>query len=492
MAYEQFIRDLNYLGKKDLDRIKKAYEFAQSAHQGQFRQTGEPFFSHSVAVAKTLALWKLDADTIIAALLHDVLEDTTVKIDQIRHGFGKNVANLVEAVTKLGRIRIKKSWFPFKPSKKENLADFERQAETLRKMIIAMSRDIRAILIKLADRLHNMKTLHGVEQQKQARIAKETLEIYAPIAHRLGMNELRGVLEDLAFPYVYPAEYKWITELAVPVYKKRQKYLSKIIKIASKKMRQEKIKFEIHGRAKHIYSLYRKMLRHDKDLSQIYDLVAVRIIVLTIEDCYKVLGILHANWKPLVGKIKDYIALPKPNGYQSLHTTVFCQAGEIVEFQIRTVQMHELAENGIAAHWHYSQVKTSAKMPKETLIWIQKLARWQKSLHNPKSLYEDLKLDFFKDRIFVFTPKGDIKDLPAGATSVDFAYAIHTQIGNRCVGAKCNGKMIGLSKPLENADIVEILIARKGGKPKRDWLNFVKTSLAKNHIRKFFKLGPVS
>lgn len=485
MSFEELVKNLKYLKDAELEKIKKAYFFAREAHQEQKRYTGEPYLEHSLNAASTLASWKLDAEAICAAILHDVPEDTKFSIKQIRKEFGKNVAELVDGVTKLGHIRIKKSWFPFRPSKKETLADFERQVETLRKMILAMSKDIRVILIKFADRLHNMQTLQAVEKESQERIAKETLEIYAPLAHRLGMMELKGILEDLAFPYVYPKEYKWLSQLTIPEYKKREKYLKKVKKILEKKLKTSNIPLlEIHSRAKHFYSLYKKLLKYDKDLSKIYDLVALRIIVPTVEDCYKALGIIHADWKPLVGRIKDYISMPKPNGYQSLHTTVFCEGGEIVEFQIKTVPMHEQAENGIAAHWHYTEQKISNKLPKEKLAWIHQLAKWQKSLRDPKKLYEDLKLDFFKDRIFVFTPKGDIIDLPAGSVAIDFAYAIHTEVGNRCIGAKANGQLISLDKPLANSDIVEIITSKKKSLPKRDWLEFVKTSQARSCIRK--------
>jgi len=353
------------------------------------------------------------------------------------------------------------------------------------------------VIIKLADRLHNMKTLEGVEESKRLRIAKETLEIYAPLAYRLGMGELKGQLEDLAFPYVYPAEFRKVKSQVAEALQTRKTYLEKVTRVVGKKLAEEGIEAQIHGRAKHLYSLWRKLQRYDNDISRIYDLIALRIIVKSVGDCYKALGIIHENWKPLVGRIKDYIAMPKPNGYQSLHTTVFCLEGKIVEFQIRTQKMHEQAENGIAASWHYSEkkgtldyiLKRIKRVPQEDLRWVKELAKWQRNLQDNLEFSQNLEVDFFSDRIFVYTPQGEVKDLPAGSTPIDFAYSIHSEIGNSCTGAKINGKMASLATALRNGDIVEIIKAKRVVGPKRDWLEFVKTSLAKSQIRRGIREG---
>jgi len=490
MPSEVLKKKIVYLPEPEQKQILRAFEFAKKAHLGQNRRTGEPFINHALQVAIFIADLKMDASAITAALLHDCIEDTNCSLADIQKNFGKTVAHLVSGVTKLGKIRIVKKWF-FKVDKLE-LESFDRQIETLRKMFMAMAKDIRVVIIKLADRLHNMKTIEGVDEQKRLRIAKETLDIYAPLAYRLGMGELKGQLEDLAFPYVYPQDFRKVKLLVADAMQNRRVYLDKVIKVVQKKLADENIKAEIHGRAKHLYSLWRKLERYDNDISRIYDLIATRIIVNSVADCYRVLGIIHERWKPLVGRIKDYIAMPKPNGYQSLHTTVFCLDGKIVEFQIRTKEMHAQAENGIAASWHYSEkkgtldyiLKRIKKVPQEDLRWVKELAKWQRNLQDNREFTHDLEVDFFSDRIFVYTPQGEVKDLPAGSTPIDFAYSIHSEIGNSCTGAKINGKMTSLSTVLHNGDIVEIIKAKRGGSPKRDWLEFVKTSLAKSHIKR--------
>lgn len=479
----------NYLSKKEQGLTQKAYLFAKTAHKGKKRGTGEPYINHVLAVAYYLAKREMDAPTITAAILHDVEEDSPQLKGKIIKDFGPEVANLVEGVTKLGKIKIKKSWFlPLKilQDRKQKQLGLERHVESLRKMLLAMTKDIRVVMIKFADRLHNMQTLRGVRPEKRERIAHETLEIYAPLAYRLGMGELKGQLEDLAFLYAYPKEYQRVRKLAGDRYEEKEKYIGEIIGDLQNKLKEENIKAEIHGRRKHLYSLFRKLQRCDDDISKIYDIVAVRVVVTNIEECYRVLGIVHAIWRPLIGRIKDYIAMPKPNGYQSLHTTVFGPDGEIVEIQIRTKEMHDRAENGIAAHWHYSgsgaEKHQASRITKEQLGWLKELRHWQESLKNAQELSQALTLDFFRDRIFVFTPQGDVRDLPLNATPVDFAYSVHSEIGEACVGARVNGKLVKLNYPLRNGDIVEI-ITKKASSPKRDWLRFVKTSRARSKIR---------
>lgn len=492
MTFDELSSKVSYLSEKDQRLIRRAFDYAKKYHEHQKRKTGEPFIFHSLETACQIADLRLDGPAIAAAILHDICEDTPCDINQLRKDFGKEIANIVDGVTKLGKIRITRRWIFL--SRKENLPEFDRQVETLRKMFWAMARDIRVVIIKLADRYHNMKTLQGVPEEKRYRIAKETLEIYAPLAYRLGMGQLKGDLEDLAFPYVYPNEYQDLKKRIKGRLKQKEKYIEKLRRVLLKKLAKEAIRAEIHGRAKHMYSLWRKLKRCDNDLGRIYDLVALRIIVDNVGQCYQVLGLIHRMWKPLVGRIKDYISMPKPNGYQSVHTTVFAPDGEIVEIQIRTKKMHDQAENGIAAHWHYSEKKNtldylrrkSSRVPHDELVWIQELVKWQQNLKDNKEVVTDLGMDFFSDRIFVYTPSGDVKNLPAGATPIDFAYMVHTDIGNSVGGAKVNGKMVELSCPLQNGDIVEIIV-KKNATPKRDWLDSAKTSLArakiKSHLR---------
>lgn len=464
----------------DLDLIKKAYNFASEAHKGQTRKSGEPYIEHSIAAAQTLAEMKLDSVAVAAALLHDVVDDTPITLEQIKKEFGKETARLVEGITKLGKIKYR---------------GIERQVENLRKMFLAMAQDIRVVLIKLADRLHNMKTLDVLPPEKRHRIALETLEIYAPLANRLGIGRIKGELEDLSFKHVMSKEYEWLKSQVVDKFEEREEYIGKIIPHLKKELAKENIlPSSISWRAKHYYSLYRKLQRYEMNLSRIYDLVAMRIIVNSVEECYSVLGVIHKLWRPLPGRIKDYIALPKPNGYQSLHTTVFCQGGKIIEIQIRTEKMDQEAEHGIAAHWYYSEQKGFkayfkkffTQAPEKELKWIQQIQEWQKqSKSSNDEFLKSLQIDFFKDRIFIFTPKGDVIDLPEGATPVDFAYSIHTEIGHRCQGAEVDGKLMALDTPLQNGQVVKIF-TQKQIKPSQDWLRFAKTNMAQNRIRQWF------
>jgi len=471
-----------YNPRANINLVERAYNFAKEKHKGQKRASGVDYIEHPLNVAYCLAKMKLSCPTIAAGLLHDVVDDTNTSKEEIEKNFGKEIAFLVEGVGKLGKLKYR---------------GIERQAENFRKLFLAMAKDIRVMIIKLCDRLHNVKTLQYLPKEKQKRIATETLEIYAPVAYRLGMGEMKGELEDLSFPYVYPKEYHQLLKRVQDKFEEREKYLKKITPAIKNSLKKEGINFvEVQSRAKHYYSLYQKLKRYNNDLDKIYDLVALRIIVKDIEDCYKTLGIVHKLYTPLPGRIKDYIARPKINGYRSLHTTVICEEGKIVEFQIRTPQMHQEAEFGIASHWYYSEQKglkayikkKISRPPEKTLKWIRQLREWHelhKNLSSDRYL-ESLKIDFFGDRIFVLTPKGDVIDLPKGATSVDFAYRIHTDIGNHCAGAKINGKISSLSQPLKDGDIVEIIVD-KNKTPSRDWLSFVKTRLARTHIKKFLK-----
>ncbi|HLD86416.1 MAG TPA: RelA/SpoT family protein [Patescibacteria group bacterium] len=458
----------------DLTMLELAYDFAQNAHQGQKRLDGTDYVSHAVETAYTLAQMNLDLDTITAGFLHDVPEDTAITLEEVEKNFGPQVGKLVKGITKLGKLKYR---------------GLERYAENLRKMFVAMAEDVRVVIIKLADRLHNLKTLAALPPVKQQRIARETLEIYAPIANRLGIGELKGELEDLAFRYVYPDEYAWVTQHAQAILADQLAYTNNVIEQVKELLANNSLEtISIHGRVKHLYSLYRKLQRKDMDISKVYDLVAVRIIVNNEADCYHVLGLLHSKWKPLPGRIKDYIAQPKPNGYRSLHTTVFGQDGRIVEFQIRSSVMHDHAEYGIAAHWHYKESRgTELKLPPEQLKWITELLQWQKDISDNKQYLDSLKLDIFQNRIFVLTPQGDVIDLPEDATPIDFAYYIHTDIGNHCTGARVNEKMSPLNTPLKSGDMVEIIVDKHRQGPSDDWLTFVKTNIARTHIKNYLK-----
>lgn len=492
MTFDDLSKKISYLPQDNQKKISEAYNFARKIHQHEKRGTGESYIQHPLHVAYFLAENQLDASTIIGALLHDTLESNPKIQEEIKQKFGKEIFDLTEGVTKLGKIKIKKSWFypiQFLQERQRKQLGYERHVESLRKMFIAMSKDIRIILIKFADRLHNMQTLAGVRDDKRKRIAQETLEIYSPIAHRLGMGKLKGTLEDLAFPYAFPKEYEQAKKLVGKSYETKEKVVDQIIPEIKKILTDHKINFyQIDGRKKHLYSLWKKLQRYDYELDKIHDIIAVRVIVKSIEDCYKVLGLIHKNWRPLIGRIKDYIAVPKPNAYQSLHTTIFTSDGEIIEIQIRTQEMHYQAEYGIASHWHYSEQalkknRNSLKVDRGQIGWVTELARWQEKLTDENEWIKGLNLDFFGDRIFVFTPQGDIHDLPRDATPVDFAYSIHTEVGNHCNGAKVNSKLVRLDYKLSNGDIVQIFTDLKNKGPKRDWLKFVKTQRARSKIK---------
>ncbi|OGZ24235.1 MAG: hypothetical protein A2896_00085 [Candidatus Nealsonbacteria bacterium RIFCSPLOWO2_01_FULL_43_32] len=468
--------------------IEKAFKFAEGAHQGQKRFSGEGYILHPLSVAQILSAMRLDQKTVAAGLLHDVPDDTKKTLQDIEKEFGKEVAFLVGGVSKLGKLRYPKTGLDVKEPRAriKKPVDLDLRAENLRKMFFAMSEDLRVILIKLADRLDNMKTLGALPPEKRQRIALETLEVFAPLANRLGMGEMKGKLEDLAFPYLYPKEYEWLKNNIKERYEVRQKELTKIKPLLVAILAQAGIKpIDIHSRPKHYWSLYQKLLRNDMNFESIYDLIAIRVIVQDIKTCYEALGAIHEFWRPLPGRIKDYIASPKPNGYQALHTTVFCSEGKIIEVQVKTREMHEEAERGIAAHWAMKE-RVNLKTQAKRFAWVQQLKDWQSKILESKEFLEGLKVDFLKNRIFVFTPKGDVIDLPENATPVDFAYAVHSDIGHRCTGAKVNGKMMQLARPLKNGDVVEI-ITDKNKKPSRDWLKFVKTNLARSRIKGFLK-----
>ncbi|MBE3589236.1 MAG: bifunctional (p)ppGpp synthetase/guanosine-3',5'-bis(diphosphate) 3'-pyrophosphohydrolase [Firmicutes bacterium] len=463
-------RVARYQRNADRDLIDRAYHFSRRAHEGQKRRSGEAYIEHPLAVAGILAELELDDVTIAAALLHDVVEDTTVTIEDVRREFGEEVAELVDGVTKLERLSFR--------------SHAEEQAENVRKMFLAMARDIRVILIKLADRLHNMRTLAAMPRDKQMKTAQQTLEIYAPLAARLGIFRIKWELEDLALRYLKPEVYRDLARRIPQKRAEREAYAQVIIQALREKLDEAGIEAEIDGRAKHFYSIYNKMQK-GRDLAEIYDLVAVRVIVNDIRDCYAVLGIVHAMWKPLPGRFKDYIATPKQNMYQSLHTTVIGPQGEPFEIQIRTWEMHRTAEYGIAAHWRYKDGKTDPDFDKK-LAWLREVLEWQRETKDATEFMEGLKIDLFSDEVFVFTPRGDVIGLPAGAGPLDFAYRIHTEIGHRCVGARVNGRIVPLDTVLQNGDIVEI-ITQPNGQPSLDWLGIVKTSTAKNRIRQWFK-----
>ncbi len=453
---------------EDFTMLRLAYDFAAEAHTGQTRVSGDFYISHPLATTYNLAAMKADMPTLLAGLLHDVPEDTSVSIQEIEKNFGKEVAKLVNGITKLGRLKYR---------------GIERYAENLRKMFIAMAKDIRVIFIKFADRLHNLRTIKYLPGDKQKRIALETLEIYAPIADRLGMGEIKHQLEDLSFAILQPAEYNWVLSLRQEPLSRQTKNLSKIKKILAENLAKENLNYiSLHGRTKRIYSLYRKLLQKDRDINRIYDLIALRIIVPNIQSCYTTIGIIHSIWQPLKGRIKDYIATPKPNGYQSIHTTVFAAEGQIVEFQVRTPDMHDQAEFGIAAHWHYKE-KGSFKLPDKQQKWIKQLIDIQKKVKDTEQYLQQIKLDVFSDRIFIFTPKGDVIELPAGATPIDFAYHVHSDLGNKCIGAKINEQIASLDTKLRSGDMVEIMIDKNRKKPNEDWVKIVKTKSAKDHIR---------
>lgn len=460
--------------------IEKAYVFAKRAHAGQKRKNGEPYISHSVETARTLMDWKLDEGAVAAGLLHDVVEDTPVTEEELKKEFGEEIASLVDGVTKISHVKYR---------------GHERQVDNLRKMILAMAQDLRVLLIKLADRLHNMRTLGALPAPKRRRVALETMDIYAPLAYRLGMQKISGELEDLAFPHIYPSEYRWLIKKLKYRYEEMERYLNRIRPAVEKALGGAGIEvISLNYRAKRYASLYRKLLRYEMDIDKVYDLVAFRIIVKSVEDCYATLGVIHNLWTPMPGRIKDYIAIPKPNGYRSIHTTVICLDNRLVEFQIRTEQMHREAENGIAAHWAYEEGKDTkgyrhrkaVRAASREVKWVEQLRSWQNEFASSGDFIDSLKVDFLKDRIFAITPRGDVIDLPQGATPIDFAYHIHSEVGNQCVSAKVNGDIVPLDRKLRSSDVVEILTQR-GKKPSPNWLGFAVTNNARNQIRNALK-----
>lgn len=462
-----------YMTKDEVAFVMKAYEYAKLMHKDQKRKSGEPYIIHPVNVAIILADLDMDVETIVSALLHDVVEDTPATYDDIKEMFSEDVAKIVDGVTKLNKLNYKSSE--------------AFQAENLRKMILAMNNDIRVIIVKLADRLHNLRTLEYMNEEKRKQKAQETIEIYAPLAGRLGIFKIKWELEDLSLRYLDPEGYYDLVEKINKKRSEREKEINEIIKKISAELDKQELHYDISGRPKNFYSIYKKMKGKSKSFESIYDLIAVRILVDTVKDCYAVLGIVHSMWKPLPGRFKDYIAMPKPNMYQSLHTTVISDTGEIFEIQIRTYEMHEVAEYGIAAHWKYKGGKTQGKDVDSKLDWLRQLLEWQKDLKDPKEFIDTLKIDFFDDEVFVFTPNGDVVDLPEGSTPVDFAYRVHTGVGNTCVGAKVDSRIVPLNYKLKNGNIVEVITQKSSSGPSRDWLKFVKSPRARQKIKQWFK-----
>ncbi|NLN87960.1 MAG: bifunctional (p)ppGpp synthetase/guanosine-3',5'-bis(diphosphate) 3'-pyrophosphohydrolase [Syntrophomonadaceae bacterium] len=464
-----------YDAKADLDLIAKAYNYAVIAHGEQKRKSGEPYIIHPVEVALILTEIEMDSASICAALLHDVIEDTDFDYKNLEQEFGEEIAMLVEGVTKLSRINFKNRQ--------------EAQAENLRKMFLAMARDIRVVLIKLADRLHNMRTLNFQPEPKQKQVAQETMDIFAPLAHRLGVFKFKWQLEDLAFLYLQPEMYYEVAQRIKAKRKEREDYVNALIQQIRNGLEQIGIEGDIAGRPKNIYSIYKKMLKQDKLIDEIYDKIAIRVIVDSVPECYGVLGIIHTMWKPLPGRFKDYVATPKPNMYQSLHTTLIGQGGEPFEVQIRTWEMHLTAESGIAAHWHYKEGSPRDRDKKfdEKLAWLRRILEWQQDINDDSEFMESLKTDLFEDTVFIFTPKGDVIELPKGSCPVDFAYRVHTEVGHKCTGARVNGRIVPLDYQLSNGDIVEIITSKNSTGPTRGWLDFIKTSSARSRIKAWFK-----
>ncbi len=463
---------LKYNPKADTKLIKKAYEFAYSAHTDQYRKSGEQYILHPLSVAEILADLEMDTSTIEGALLHDVVEDTSVTLDEVRKEFGEEVAGLVDGVTKLGRIKYKKSE--------------EAQVKNLRKMLVAMAKDIRVIMIKLADRLHNMRTLSHLGTEKQQMKAQETLEVYAPIAHRLGIHQIKAELEDLAFVNLYPKQYAEIVHLVAERSEKRETYIQNVIEALKAELKKAKVKADLSGRAKHYYSIYKKMVEQHREFDDIYDLVAVRVIVDTIKDCYAALGVVHSMYKPIPGRFKDYVAMPKLNMYTSIHTSVVGPEGRQVEIQVRTHEMHKTAEYGIAAHWRYKEKEKGKDQFEERLAWLRQMLEWQSDVKDPREFMEALRIDLLENEVYVFTPQGQVLSFPRGATPIDFAYTIHTDVGNHCIGSRVNGRIVPLEYGLKSGDTVEIITSKAAAKPSRDWLNLVKTTKARNKIKHWF------
>ncbi len=456
----------------DLSLIEKAYVYSAKVHQGQVRLSGEPYLIHPLAVAAILADMKMDIATVVAGLLHDTVEDTFATQEEIKELFGPEIAALEDGLTKISKMTL--------------ATHEEQQSENFRKMLLAMSKDIRIVLIKLADRLHNMRTLQYLLPETQVKIAQETMDIYAPIAGRLGIDRIKTELEDLSLPYLHPAEYRRLMAAIAWKKEEREKYIQEVSSIISEKLASYGLVGRVIGRLKHFYSIYRKMKAQNLEFEQVYDIIAFRIILSSVKDCYEALGIIHSLWKPIPGRFKDYIAMPKANGYQSLQTTVIGPYGERVEIQIRTEEMNRTAEEGIAAHWQYKEGKTFDPKDSRQISWVRQLLEWHQDLRDPREFIETVKIDLFPDEVYVFTPRGDVKQFPVGATPVDFAYSIHTEIGHKCVGAKVNGKIVPLRYGLQNGDIVEI-VTSPNHQPSKDWLKYVKTSRAKTKIRQWVK-----
>src|ERR687898_1244523 len=458
-----------YSPDADLELLRGAYVFSAFEHKGQVRHSGEPYMVHPLEVADFLADLKLDVVAIAAGLLHDVVEDTLTTIEVIAERFGPEVAHVVEGVTKIGAI-------PFSSSE-------QRQAENFRKMLLAMVDDIRVILVKLADRLHNMRTLHHLPEERRVKIAQETRDIYAPIANRLGMSKVKNELEELAFRYLEPQSYEALRQRVEARRRVTEGMIEELKRTITAKLAEAQVPvIEIDGRIKRLFSIHQKLKRQRIDLEQVYDLVALRIITESVRDCYAALGIIHQTWAPVPGRIKDFIAMPRPNGYQSLHTSVVSERGFPFEVQIRSIEMHRTAEEGIAAHWKYKEGRVGAERDEQYFLWLRQLLEWQQEVRDPQEFLQNLKIDLYPEEVYIFTPKGEVKALPRDATPVDFAYSIHTDVGHQCVGARVNGRMVPLRTRLQNGDIVEI-VTQAGHKPSRDWLSFVATSRARSKIK---------
>lgn len=461
-----------YYPQADLSIIQKAYEFSERAHEGQIRRSGEPYISHPLSVAGILADYRLDLDSIATGLLHDTVEDTHATLEDIKREFGPTIANLVDGVTKISQIKFKNS--------------VEKQGENIRKMIVAMGKDVRVVLVKLSDRLHNMRTLQFMQFEKQSRIAMETLEIYAPLAGRIGINALKTELEDLCFRYYRPDMYYQLMQKIKKTEAETNRYIDDVKQTISQSLEKTGIKFEIYGRSKHLWSIYRKMQSRNIDYEQVFDVLAFRVIVSSVSECYEVLGHIHSLWKPIPGRFKDFIAMPKANNYQSLHTTLIGPGGDRIEIQIRTTEMNLIAERGIAAHWRYKERGEISEETSQQANWLRDLVTWHQTVRNPEEFLDTVKTEMMESEIYVFTPNGDVKEFPEGSTPVDFAFSVHTDLGNKCVGARINGKIVPLKYVLQNGDTVEI-ITSKTQEPSKDWLKFVKTNKAKSKIRLFVK-----
>ncbi|MFQ5950182.1 MAG: RelA/SpoT family protein, partial [Nitrospiria bacterium] len=469
LSFNQIVDRIRaYAPQSDISLLEKAYTFSSRAHEGQRRWSGEPYLNHPLEVAAILTELKLDLPSVVAGLLHDVLEDTPHTTEELRREFGDDIASLVNGVTKIGKIVFRN--------------DQEKQAENFRKMIVSMAEDIRVLLIKLADRLHNMRTLDALPEEKQKRIARETLEIYAPLANRLGIGWVKSELEDHCLRTLKPDIYQALVKNVKTGRGKREKYILSVIKIVQKTLKDNDFDYQVTGRTKHIFGIYQKMERYGVPFEEVYDLMGIRIITDSKMNCYALLGLVHSLWRPVLGRFKDYIAIPKSNLYQSLHTTIVGPEGRHVEFQIRTKEMHRIAEEGIASHWIYKEGRQVKEKDEQVFTWLRQLVEWQQDLIDTRQFMDSVKTDLFTDVVYVFSPKGDVKELVKGSTPIDFAYAIHTEIGNHCIGAKANGRMIPLRYQLKNGDTIEILTAPTH-KPSKDWLKIVKTSKAKTKIK---------